>query len=310
VALKNFNPAGNGGVLQKDYFCIDNLVITSLMILIADSGSTKTVWAIIDGKNAGTSFTSPGISPYFMTTDEIYSLLLNRFKNDPAILPESIYFYGTGCNSPVKKEVVKKALGNYFKTTDIIIESDMLGAARSLCGNKPGIACIIGTGSNSCYYDGKTIKSNVAPLGYILGDEGGAADLGKKLLSEVLKNQLPGEICSLFFDTYNITRAEILENTYMKPFPNRYLGQFAKFISSNIHMPELQSIVTSGFDEFIKHNLLQYHEATELASSFTGSIAYNFRTFLEECLCRNNLKLGKITPEPMEGLINYHIENR
>jgi N-acetylglucosamine kinase-like BadF-type ATPase len=280
------------------------------MILIADSGSTKTVWATIDGNNAGIRFTSPGISPYFMTTNEIYSLLLNRFKDETPVLPESIYFYGTGCNSASKKEVVNKALCNYFKTTGIIIESDLLGAARSLCGNNPGIACIIGTGSNSCYYDGKIIRSNVAPLGYILGDEGGAADLGRKLLSEVLKKQLPPEICSLFFDTYNITRAEILENTYMKPFPNRYLGQFAKFISANIHMPELQSLVSSGFDEFIKHNLLQYPEAAELPSSFTGSIAYHFRTYLEESLNRNNLKMGRITPEPIEGLIIYHIENR
>lgn len=280
------------------------------MILIADSGSTKTVWTKIDSDSEVSSFDSPGINPYFMNTVEIYNLLLKEFSDIPSILPEQIYFYGTGCNSDSKNVIVGKALSNYFRTTNIFIESDLLGAARSLCGNKRGIACIIGTGSNSCYYDGREIKSNVAPLGYILGDEGGAAVLGRKLLSGVLKNQLPEEIRNLFFETYRITRAEILENTYTKPFPNRYLGQFAKFISANIHFHEMKDIVTSGFDEFIQHNLLQYPEARELPSSFTGSIAFHFRPFLEDCLHRNNLVPGKITLAPMEGLISYHIENK
>jgi hypothetical protein len=279
------------------------------MILVADSGSTKTEWKIIkDGIPQDSIFTS-GINPFFLSSDEIFLLFKNELSGISGHSFSIIYFYGTGCNSESKKETVKIALQRFFSAGEIIIGSDLLGAARSLCQNEPGIACIMGTGSNSCYYDGLAIVSNVSPLGYILGDEGGGAVIGRKLISAVLKKQVPGTVIDQFFKTYNITPAEILESVYMKPFPNRFLGQYSKFISANIHIPELQKIITTSFEEFIIRNILQYPESAYLSVNFTGSIAVHFRVFLEELLVRYKLKPGIFTLSPMANLITYHITN-
>jgi len=279
------------------------------MILVADSGSTKTEWKIIRNGNPEKSLFSAGINPYFLTTDEIYDLLKKEIPEISGKSFDKIYFYGTGCNTEAKNSVVSEAIGSFFSSGDIFIGTDLLGAARSLCQNDPGIACIMGTGSNSCYYNGTIIAANVSPLGYILGDEGGAAVLGRKLVSAVLKKQVSQDVIDLFFNDYRITPADILEKVYMKPFPNRFLGQFARFISANIHVSELQEIVTSSFDEFIVRNILQYPEASALPVHFTGSISFHFRSFLEELLKHHSLKQGKITLSPMDELIKYHITN-
>jgi N-acetylglucosamine kinase-like BadF-type ATPase len=278
------------------------------MVIVVDSGSTKTEWKLLDKGTSGNSFFTAGINPYFLSTEAIFQLLNNELNALAGAEPDQLYFYGTGCNSEAKNNTVKEALQDFFNPGSIFVGSDLLGAAKSLCGHDPGIACIIGTGSNSCYYNGTEIISNVAPLGYILGDEGGGAVLGRKLVAAVLKKQVPDSVVERFFDTYNITRAEILENVYMKPFPNRFLGQFARFISANIEVPELQDIITASFDEFIKRNVLQYPEAKLLPVNFTGSIAYHFRSYLEALLVQNNLKTGIITLSPMENLVKYHLE--
>jgi len=279
------------------------------MILIADSGSTKTEWKVIEDSNPGESYFSSGINPYFLGSEEIVSLL----KTEIPLLENSefsaVWFYGTGCNTEAKKDIIKYALNRFVRAERIFIGSDLLGAARALCQNEPGIACIIGTGSNSCYYDGEKIVSNVAPLGYILGDEGGAAVLGRKLLSAVLKKQVSKEIIDRFFSTYEITPSQILENVYSMPFPNRFLGGFAHFISENIGMPELQEIVRTSFNEFIQRNVLQYPESHFLPIHFTGSIAWNFRSFLEDIIVSNNLKPGKFILYPMSELVKFHINN-
>lgn len=279
------------------------------MILVADSGSTKTEWKIINKGVPGESFFSGGINPYFLSSEEILTLLRKEIPDLADILFDKIYFYGTGCNTEAKNEEVRNAIRSFISAGEVFIGTDLLGAARSLCQNNRGIACIMGTGSNSCYYDGRSIAANVSPLGYILGDEGGGAVLGRKLVSAVLKKQVSQEVIDLFFNAYKITPAEILEKVYMKPFPNRFLGQFAKFISENIHVNELQEIVTSSFNEFITRNILQYPESAELAVHFTGSISYHFRSFLGKLLKEHHLEQGKITLSPMEGLIYYHINN-
>jgi glucosamine kinase len=279
------------------------------MILVADSGSTKTEWKVLKNNIAEESVFSAGINPFFLTTEDIYLLFKKELGNFSAYQFDIIYFYGTGCNSESKNNTVKNALSRFFSCDKILIGTDLLGAARSLCQSSPGIACIMGTGSNSCYYDGTDIVSNVAPLGYILGDEGGGAVIGRKLISAVLKKQVSQPVIDLFTDTYHITAAEILERVYMKPFPNRFLGQFAKFVSANIQMPELQEIVTTSFEEFIKRNVLQYPESGILPIHFTGSIAIHFRSFLEELLRKYSLNPGIFTLSPMENLIKYHIQN-
>jgi glucosamine kinase len=277
------------------------------MILVADSGSTKTEWKIIKDGIPQESIFSSGINPYFLTVDEIFLLLKKELNGISGYSFNKIYFYGTGCNGETKNNIVREALNRFFSVDLIFIASDLLGAARSLCQNEPAIACIMGTGSNSCYYNGSVIVSNVSPLGYILGDEGGGAVIGRKLVSSVLKKQISQMVIDLFFDTFKITPAEILESVYMKPFPNRFLGQYARFISTNIHISELQEIVTTSFEDFIRRNILQYPESEMLPVHFTGSIAFYFRPFLEELLTRNNLKPGIITLSPMANLIKYHI---
>lgn len=276
------------------------------MILVADGGSTKTEWRVIEAGNSKVSVFSAGINPYFLSGEEIYELIRKDLDSLSGSIPEEIWYYGTGCNSEAKNNKVSGALSKIFPGSRIFVGSDLLGAARSLCQDKPGIACIIGTGSNSCYYNGSEIAANVSPLGYILGDEGGGAFLGKKLLSSVLKKQVPQLVIDTFFDTYKMTTAEILDSVYMKPFPNRFLGQFAKFISANIHFPELQEIVNSSFDDFIGRNVLQYPESKNFPVHFTGSIAFYFRQFLEDQLARNNLRTGKITLTPVADLVKFH----
>ena len=276
------------------------------MILVADSGSTKTEWKILKDGVPHESIFSSGINPYFLSDKEIYELFLKEINDLSRYTFRKLYYYGTGCNSDSKNNTVREALNRFFSAGEIFIGSDLLGAARSLCQNEPGIACIMGTGSNSCFYNGSEIVSNVSPLGYILGDEGGGAVIGRKLVAGILKKQVPQNVINCFFDTYKLTPAEILENVYMKPFPNRFLGQFARFISSNIEIPELQDIITSCFDDFIRRNVLQYPEAKVLHVHFTGSIAYHFKPFLEDLLTKNNLKRGIITLSPMENLMKYH----
>ncbi len=279
------------------------------MILIADSGSTTTEWREIRDNVAGRSYISSGINPFFVTSEEIIRLLGSELPGLRSAGIRKIYFYGTGVSNAAKADIVRKALSDYFGTDDLFIGSDLLGAARALCQAGPGIACIIGTGSNSCYYDGNAIVANVSPLGYILGDEGGGAVLGRKLVAGILKKQLPGIVIENFFRTYPYSPAEILDHVYNMPFPNRFLGQFTKFLSDNIHVPELQAMITSSFDEFIVRNVLSYPEARKYPINFTGSIAFHFRPFLEEQLMKHRLQPGLFTLTPMAELVRYHIEN-
>lgn len=276
------------------------------MILIADGGSTKTEWKLIYGGTEIASVLTTGINPYFLSSGEIYKLLSIDLKGVLKESPEKIFFYGTGCNSEAKNNIVRSALEKIFHGRKIFIGSDLLGAARSLCQDQPGIACIMGTGSNSCFYNGSEIIANVSPLGYILGDEGGGAVLGRKLLSAVLKKQVSEPVIDAFFKAYKMTPAEILDNVYTKPFPNRFLGQFSRFISGNIQFTELQYIIISSFDEFIIRNILQYPESKQLPVHFTGSIAFYFRSFLEDQMNRYHLMVGKITLSPAAGLVSFH----
>jgi len=277
------------------------------MILIADSGSTKTEWKIIKDGVAGQSIFSSGINPYFLSEEDIFEVLKRELTDISGNDFNEIYYYGTGCNSASANNKVRQAINRFFSSEGIFIGSDLLGAARSLCLNDRGIACIMGTGSNSCYYNGEEIVANVSPLGYILGDEGGAAVIGRKLVSGILKKQVPQTVVDLFFDTYKLTPTEILENVYMKPFPNRFLGQFSRFISAHIDIPELQDIIISSFDDFIIRNVLQYPEAKALPVNFTGSIAFHFSKFLGDLLGKHELNTGIITLTPMDNLVKFHL---
>ena len=279
------------------------------MFIIADSGSTKTTWCLIDRDQCIKTCTTGGINPFQSGLDEIVHLLETECTI-PRTGISKIWFYGAGCAFPDKNRIVADALSRYFGVCEIQVNSDLLAAAHSLCGSGQGIVCILGTGSNSCYYNGNEIVQNVSPLGYVLGDEGSGNALGRKLLSDILKNQLPEEIRLAFFNTYRVTSGEILDHVYRKPCPNRYLAQYAKFVAAHIERPEIQMLARNCFREFFSRNVMQYNEAKVLPVHFTGSIAFHFSEIIKETAGEFGLTVGNITQEPMQGLVKYHWGSR
>ncbi len=273
------------------------------MKLIADSGSTKTHWCVIDDNGLVKDIFTKGINPFYQTEEEIKSeLSIHLIPQLTDFKIETIIFYGAGCSFPEKKMMVANALSTFFKEAKIEVESDLLGAARSLFGNKKGIACILGTGSNSCYYDGENIVDNVSPLGFILGDEGSGAVLGKLLIADCLKNQLSSELKDKFMTQYSLTPAQILENVYKKPFPNRYLAQFTPFLLENLEEPSIFNLVFDAFDAFFVRNVMQY-SLEEIEVGFVGSIAYHFKDTLEMVAYERGINISSIVQSPMNGLI-------
>jgi len=268
-------------------------------MIIADSGSTKTTWCMCDTHSGRKEYLlTAGINPYYQGEAEILATLEKEFGASPGE-PGYLFFYGAGCTNPTVNEVLYNALGCFFQTSEIEVESDMMAAARSLCGRKAGIACILGTGSNSCSYDGEKIVQNVSPLGFVLGDEGSGGVLGKRLLADVLKKQLPETIIARFFAT-GVTREEIMENIYRKPFPNRYAARFTRFIHENLHEPELQNLVKQEFTAFFHRNVFQYPHVVRYRIHFTGSIAWYFQEILREVAVSLGLTVGKIVQDPLK----------
>jgi len=200
------------------------------MILIADSGATKTDWRLISGKKEICNVKTIGFNPYFIDTEDIINVLKdNLIPNLSEHIVQKIFFYGAGCSTPLKNDIIVKALQNLFKSAEINVEHDILGAARGLFGNSEGIACILGTGSNSCYYNGKTISESLPSFGFIYGDEGSGAQLGKYLVEAYMKHKLPEDLHTKFMEKYKFSLEDILTNTYKNPSPNRFLASFTTF---------------------------------------------------------------------------------
>lgn len=275
------------------------------MILIADSGSTKTDWCLVDNGVLVKQIFTKGTNPFFQTEDEISAEVSeNLLPYLDTAKVDAVWFYGAGCAFPEKNEIVRAAIARHL---DVPIEvgSDLLGAARGLCGRQPGIACILGTGSNSCFYDGKEIVSNVSPLGFILGDEGSGAVLGKMLVGDVLKNQLPAALKEEFLARYELTPAIILERVYKKPFPNRFLASLSPFLVEHLNVPEIHTLVLNGFKAFFDRNVKQY-DYKQYPVHLIGSLAFYYRSVLQEAAEQTGVRLGTIKQSPMEGLISYH----
>lgn len=280
------------------------------MILIADSGSTKTHWVLVDNSSIIKKVYTAGINPFYQSQSDVEKGITDQLVPElKDFRIDSIFFYGAGCAFDDKKLIIKNALHSYFRNALIEIESDLLGAARGLLGSRKGIACILGTGSNSCFYDGTQITHNISPLGFILGDEGSGAVLVKQFIADCLKNQVPGDLSSLFLEKYELTPAYILENVYKKPFPNRFLAQFSPFLSENIAHPDIYKLVFNAFVAFFERNVKQY-EYENVETSFTGSISYHFRKVLEQAAQHCGVRMGEITQEPMQGLIHYHTNEK
>ena len=277
------------------------------MILIADSGSTKTTWALLSysGKVEKEVLTS-GINPYFLDCQEIVDLLNSELIPVISGAVRSVYFYGAGCGNPEKKGVVKKALSQCFPDAACEVESDMLGAARALFGNQKGIACILGTGSNSCLYDGEKILANVSPGGFILGDEGSGAVMGKKLAGDFVKGIMPSHLEMAFSKNYQIDKNELIDRVYRKPFPNRFLASFTRFVADNIHDTYCNDIVHTSFMEFITRNIEQYPDYKKHPVGFVGSVAQVFENVLDKAMNERGLEIHSVMKNPITGLVDCH----
>lgn len=277
------------------------------MILIADSGSTKTDWGLTENGKLTKKIRTAGMNPFQMTEDEIR----NEIKESlvpalPTATLDEVHFYGAGCTKE-KQPIVERALrANLTITGECEVASDMLGAARGICGHEPGIACILGTGSNSCSYDGRYLVKNVSPLGFILGDEGSGAVLGKLLVGDVLKNQMPKAICDRFFEKFKLTPAEIIDRVYRQPKPNTFLASFVPFLEENISEPEIYKLVKESFRSFLRRNVMQYDGWQTLPIGFNGSIAVFYKQPLVEALQEEGMHLGRIIQAPLEALVEYH----
>ena len=275
------------------------------MILIADSGSTKTDWCVVENGESILRFKTRGMNPFFQTEEEIgkeiEAGLLPSLKD---FEPSAIYFYGAGCAFPEKNNMIRRAVNRYL-SVPVEVGSDLLAAARALCGDQPGIACIMGTGSNSCYYDGREIVKNVSPLGFILGDEGSGAVLGKLLIGDVLKDQLSPALKDQFLTQYELTPALIMDKVYRQPLPNRFLAGFSPFIREHLDEPAIWELVTRSFLAFFTRNVKQY-DYFELPVHLVGSVAWYYQDILKEIAFDLGIRLGTIARSPMEGLIAYH----
>lgn len=274
--------------------------------LIADSGSTKAEWCLLDGKKKKTIITQ-GISPYFLSAVQIQELLEKELapgiKNN---LPDEIYYYGTGCSNPANVKAVRTALQKVFPKAAITVNHDLMGAARALCGNEPGVACILGTGSNSCYFNGRRIVKNSPGLGFILGDEGSGAYLGRKVIQHFLYNTFDADLMDRFNAQYNTNAVQILEAVYKGPLPNRYLAGYAAFLAENRGHYMIENIIEDSFNDFFFNHLYKYKESWTHPIHFIGSVAFGFKDVLKE-MCRNyELQLGRVLKHPMDGLVKYH----
>lgn len=284
------------------------------MILIADSGSTKTDWCLCDNGTVLATIQTQGINPYHQTEELIEQVITEELL--PQLTAQSsrltaqssqlkVIFYGAGCANETANNRVAEAIRKVLGVTDITIYSDLVGAARALCGHEEGIACVLGTGSNSCLYNGKEITANIPPLGYILGDEGSSAVLGRRLVGDCLKNQLPEAIREEFLAEYGLTQEIILEKVYRQPLANRFLASLTPFLSKHREVPEVHRLLVESFVDFFVRNVKQYRRPW-LPIHFVGSIAFAFSAELKEAAESLGMELGSVVKSPIEGLVRFH----
>lgn len=277
------------------------------MLLIADSGSTKTDWRLVDEEGRTLAETkTEGLNPFFLSENEITTILKAR------VLPlmtsvDKIFFYGAGCGLSVKADQVKAALSVLPSAHAPEVSGDILGAARSLLQDGEGTACILGTGSNSCYYSGSEIISIMPSLGFMFSDWGSGTVMSKDLVSLFLRESLPGEIMEDFVDTYRLSRAEILDHIYNRPQPNRFLASFTPFLLKYAYEESCRQIIMDNFRNFFLYYVMRYpHKDNAIKVRFTGSIAFNFREYLREVAESMDIEIETIVQHPMDGLVQYH----
>lgn len=274
------------------------------MFLIADSGATKTDWCVVKDGEMYQRFKTQGINPFHQQETDILKILKEELQPSLPVLPERMFFYGAGC-TPEKSLILKQLIEQVFDGVTVEVYSDLVGAARALCGHSMGIACILGTGTNSCLYDGKDVVLNTPPLGYILGDEGSGAVMGRNFVADVLKGLMPKEIEEAFYNETGETKASVIENVYRRPLAARYLATFSRFVEDHRENEAVKRFLHEHFTRFFERNVRAY-QRTDLPVSFVGGIACAFAKELTVAANAAGFTMGNIMKQPMEGLVEYH----
>jgi N-acetylglucosamine kinase-like BadF-type ATPase len=279
-----------------------------MSILIADSGSTKTDWVLLDGQTVILKHQTIGFNPYFQSSETIYDELKN------ALLPilqsqldtiTSIYYYGAGCSNEDKKNIIAQGLISAFPGITAEVNHDLLAAARALCGKEKGIACILGTGSNSCLYNGNEVVENVPSVGYLFGDHGSGATIGKAFVQHYFDGKLPQHLV-IEFEKAGFHRELILEHVYKKPLPSKYLASISSFITNYTNDTFIKDLITHCFIDFFEAQVSKYTNSRELPVNSVGSIGFYYKEFLELAANKQGFKLGNVIKSPIDGLIKYH----
>ena len=276
------------------------------MKLIADSGSSKTAWKLISPSGESKDIKTPGINPFFRSEEDIYEELEKYLFPETGTDIQQIYFYGAGIVNTEKGDVIRRALNRLYNHASIETYSDSLGAARALFGNKHGLACILGTGSNACIYDGEKISLGISPLGFILGDEGSGAVMGRKLLGDYFKEVMPPPLRDQFTERFNLTREEALNRVYRTEKPNQFLAQFVPFLSEHENSVYCQSLVQQSFMEFFERNVARLPQYSSYPIGFIGSVAWHFSQILNKTASYFGFEQTTIIKDPIDGLEKYY----
>jgi len=278
------------------------------MVLIADSGSTKTNWIFIDKNKNQTNYSTIGYNPFFINSEEIYLSLVQNLTNKIDVTRvRNVFFYGAGCSSGANKKIIISALERCFAGSAICVDHDLLAAARGLLGNKRGFAAILGTGSNSCIYDGKNIEMNIDSLGYLLGDEGSGCHIGKQLVRDFMRGYLPEKLEKKFASEFSLSPAEIFDFMYNRPLPNRFLAAFSKFAGEHKEDNYINELVLKSFGDFFSNLVSRYPDFDKMSFNCVGTVGYVFKKQLTEVAGNYNMKVGRLIISPLEDLVNYHL---
>jgi glucosamine kinase len=276
------------------------------MIIVADSGSSKIDWRLLKSDGSIGQTQCAGFNPYYQPIDHLTKSIGESLVPQVTEEVSKIFFYGTGVSSEKNQDLVRGAFLKFFPGAIVEIEWDLLAAARALCGHEPGIACILGTGSNSCYYDGKKIAYQVANLGWILADEGSGTNMGKKILTDYLRKKMPEGLASQFQKRFPLSREEFLEKVYQQEKPSTFLATFSKFIFQHLKEPYCYRLVYESFSEFFENNVMKYNNYQNLKVHFVGSIAFYYSDLLRQVAHDKGIAVRNVLESPIAGLTLYH----
>jgi glucosamine kinase len=279
------------------------------MIIVVDSGSYKSDWMFTPPNSNPLTYRTVGINPFFTSEKEIIKIL-QHFKEITPYIEDvtEIYFFGSGCTSPDRREIISNAVSFIFKNAFVSVDTDLIGSAYATCGNIPGLISTVGTGSNITFFDGKTVQPNKHGTGFILGDVGSGAWFGKKLITNYLYDLLPSELSTDFGTNYEVSKEIVINKVYQEPRPNSYLASFAPFMAKHIEHPYIINLLYQGFEEFVKTNISSYPDFQNHICHFVGSIAYFYKNQLRAVCEINGIRTGKIIRQPIQDLYAYVLE--